>query len=251
MIKEIRDETRELSRNTGFSKDCIALRKAQATFKKSIIEAKRFTYKNFLEKLDLRRDGVKAHKFLSQLNNKNFLRNEPIKRGSKELTSDKDISSAFCGHYARVSNYRPNFKILKSDLKPQQNNNSADFQQLLNDDFNLEELRNGISTLVKGKSAGPDGILPEFLINLGNSAKMTLLAFINQTWKNGLKSACRKAIIVPILKPNKPAENIDSYRPTLTNIMCKLTEGIIANRLLYVLDKIGIISEGQAGFQRH
>ncbi|GFR28287.1 hypothetical protein TNCT_376831 [Trichonephila clavata] len=69
--------------------------------------------------------------------------------------------------------------ILKSDLKPQQNNSSTDFQQLFNDDFNLEELRNGISTLVKGKSAGPDGILPELLINLGDSAKMTLLAFIN------------------------------------------------------------------------
>ncbi|GFQ70678.1 hypothetical protein TNCT_164301 [Trichonephila clavata] len=116
------------------------------------------------------RDGVKAHKFLSQLNNKKILRNEPIKKGSKELTNDKDISSAFCGHYARVSNYRPNFKILKSDLKPQQNNNSADFQQLFNDDFNLEELRNGITTLVKAKSAGPDGILPEFLINLGDFA---------------------------------------------------------------------------------
>ncbi|GFQ77478.1 hypothetical protein TNCT_399281 [Trichonephila clavata] len=102
------------------------MRKAHATFKKSIIEAKRSTYKNFLEKLDFRRDGVKAHKFLSQLNNKKFLRNEPIKKGSKELTSDKDISIAFCGHYARVSNCKPNFIILKCDLKPQQNNNSPD-----------------------------------------------------------------------------------------------------------------------------
>ncbi|GFQ76744.1 hypothetical protein TNCT_381541 [Trichonephila clavata] len=97
---------------------------------------------------------------------KKKLRNEPIKKSSEELTSDKDISSAFCGHYARVSNYRPNFKILKSDLKPQQNNNSADFQQLFIGDLNLEELRNGISTLVKRKSAGPDRILLEFLINL-------------------------------------------------------------------------------------
>ncbi|GFQ82129.1 hypothetical protein TNCT_285491 [Trichonephila clavata] len=99
--------------------------------------------------------------------NKQILRNEPIKKGSKKLTTDKDISSAFCGHYARVSNYRPIIKILKSDLKPQQNN-SSDFQQLFNDDFNLDELRNGISTLMKGKSAGPDRILPKFLINLGD-----------------------------------------------------------------------------------
>ncbi|GFY33795.1 hypothetical protein TNCV_4595071 [Trichonephila clavipes] len=94
--------------------------------------------------------------------------NQPIKKGSKELTTDKDISSAYCGHYARVSNFRPNKKVLKSDLKLHQNNNSSYFQQLFNDEFNLEDLRNGISTLAKNKSAGPDGILPEFLINLGD-----------------------------------------------------------------------------------
>ncbi|GFQ97788.1 hypothetical protein TNCT_347791 [Trichonephila clavata] len=81
---------------------------------------------------------------------------------------------------------------------------------------------------------------------------MTLLAFINQTWKHGFPSAWTKAIIVPILKPNYLTENIDSYFPNSpANIMCKLTEIMIANRLLYVLDKIGIVSERQAGFQRY
>ncbi|GFY33796.1 putative RNA-directed DNA polymerase from transposon BS [Trichonephila clavipes] len=62
----------------------------------------------------------------------------------------------------------------------------------------------------------------------------------------------RKAIVVPILKPNKPAKNMESYCPiSLTNITCKLTEGMIANRLLFVIDKFGIISERQAGFPRH
>ncbi|GFR22795.1 hypothetical protein TNCT_441311 [Trichonephila clavata] len=103
--------------------------------------------------------------------------------------------------------------MLKSDLKSQQNNNSSDFQQLFNDVFNLEELGNGINTLVKGKSASPDGILPKFLINLGDSAKTTLFAFINQNWRNSLESAWRKDIIIPILKHDKPAENIDIYRP--------------------------------------
>ncbi|GFR26034.1 uncharacterized protein TNCT_189271 [Trichonephila clavata] len=130
------------------------------------------------------------------------------------------LSRALC---KGISNYIPNIKILKSDLKPQQYSNSSDFQQLFNDDFHLEELSYicGFSTLMKGKSAGPDGILPEFLKNLRDSAKITLLAFINQNWKNGLPSAWRKAIIVPILKPNEPAESIGSYRPiSLTNIMC-------------------------------
>ncbi|GFS49308.1 hypothetical protein TNIN_46811 [Trichonephila inaurata madagascariensis] len=35
------------------------------------------------------------------------------------------------------------------------------------------------------------------------------------------------------------------------NITRKLTERMIANRLLFVLEKFGAISERQAGFQRH
>ncbi|GFR14351.1 hypothetical protein TNCT_355721 [Trichonephila clavata] len=55
---------------------------------------------------------------------------------------------------------------------------------------------------------------------------MTLLAFINQTWKESLASAWRKAKSYhTILKPNKPAENIDSYRPiSLTNIITTPTK---------------------------
>ncbi|GFW56451.1 putative RNA-directed DNA polymerase from transposon BS [Trichonephila clavipes] len=81
---------------------------------------------------------------------------------------------------------------------------------------------------------------------------MTLCAFINQTWKNGLPRARRKDIIIPILKSNKPAENMGSYHLiSPTNITSKLTEGIIPIRLLHVLDKIEIISKRQADFQRH
>ncbi|GFY37208.1 hypothetical protein TNIN_271051 [Trichonephila inaurata madagascariensis] len=79
--KENRDEARENVCNCGLSEDCIALRKAQAILKRSIIEAKRSSHKNFLEKLDLRRDGIKTHKFLFQLNSKRIIRNKPIKKG--------------------------------------------------------------------------------------------------------------------------------------------------------------------------
>ena len=34
-----------------------------------------------------------------------------LKKSSKELTIDEDISNAFCGHDAKISNYRPTIKI--------------------------------------------------------------------------------------------------------------------------------------------
>lgn len=100
-------------------------------------------------------------------------------------------------------------KFKKSDLKPMQNKKSAsDIEYLLNADFNILELQNGLETFMKGNSAGHNGILPEFLINLGDSAQLTLQQFINQTWRNGVPSAWRKALIILNLKPHKPADNL-------------------------------------------
>ncbi|GIY84953.1 hypothetical protein CDAR_618731 [Caerostris darwini] len=47
--------------------DCIVLRKCQVVLKKAIIESKRTSYRSFLEKLDFRRDGIRAHRVLTPI----------------------------------------------------------------------------------------------------------------------------------------------------------------------------------------
>ncbi|GIY71135.1 hypothetical protein CEXT_708911 [Caerostris extrusa] len=68
----------------------------------------RTTCRSFLEKLNFRRDDIRAHGCLSRLNNRKELRNEPIRVESKFLATAKDKALAFCKRYAKISSRLPN-----------------------------------------------------------------------------------------------------------------------------------------------
>jgi len=62
----------------------------------------------------------------------------------------------------------------------------------------------------------------------------------------------KKAIIVPILKPSKPANLISSYRPiALTSVLIKIQERMILARLNWYLENQKLLTEEQAGFRRN
>ncbi|GFQ85866.1 reverse transcriptase domain-containing protein [Trichonephila clavata] len=249
-LKENRDKARNRAESTGMMSDCIELRKQQACLRRAIREAKRQTYRDFVENLDFRRDALRAHQFLSRLNNQKEKRNEPIRIADKLLTSEREIAGAFNKHYANVSNYRPHIKVSKDLLGCPQVCLNQELEDIFNSPFSHWELEWGIKQFPQRKSAGPDGILPEFLAHLGNEAMGVLLQLINLTWASGIPSMWRKGEIIPILKVGKNLADLASFRPiTLTCVMCKLTERLIVRRLNYYLEKFFCISDRQAGFR--
>ena len=61
-----------------------------------------------------------------------------------------------------------------------------------------------------------------------------------------------KAIIVPILKPDKPAKLVSSYRPiALTSTLDKIQERMILARLNWYLENQNLLTKEQAGFQQN
>ena len=80
---------------------------------------------------------------------------------------------------------------------------------------------------------------------------MMLSSLINKSWLKGeLPKAWRIAIIKPLLKKGKPADEISSYRPvSLTSCMGKLAERMINARLYWWLESNKIVSAHQAGFR--
>ena len=61
----------------------------------------------------------------------------------------------------------------------------------------------------------------------------------------------RMAFILPLLKLNKPASQLASYRPiSLTSCVVKLLERILANRIAFVAETRGMLSKLQAGFRK-
>jgi hypothetical protein len=90
------------------------------------------------------------------------------------------------------------------------------------------------------------------LKNLPPCAINTMLSLFNDSWRSGeCPMDWRTAIIIPILKPRKPAALPASYRPVaLTSCVAKVMERLVADRLSYFLESKGLLSPCQAGFRR-
>jgi hypothetical protein len=204
--------------------------------------------------LDFRKDGVKAHRFVSSLNNdRDNKAMEPLIVGGRTVSSPKDIANALCTYYAGVSRLHvPREAVKRINKLPPALCLGEREHDLMNDDFKMEELKAALLTLKAGKSAGPDGIFPEFLLNMGHEAGKTFLKLANLTWKKGLLDQWQKSEIIPILKKGKSPTDAESYRPvSLTSICCKLTERMVVERLSNHLENEGRIKEEQAGFRKH
>ncbi|GFU97523.1 uncharacterized protein TNCV_31981, partial [Trichonephila clavipes] len=231
-LKEEKDLARDRADSSGLLEDCISLRKKQAILKKEILNAKRAPFIKFLENFDYRKDGPKAFRFISALNGKQMQPcKQPMKVGGKILTSDLDIAKIFLKYYREVSNFRPRRQIRKREINSRVNQK---WDRLCSALFSDEEFQRALQKLSRGKSAGPDGILPEFILELGSKAKQTILLFINKTWGGSFPSYWRKADVLPILKPKKDPTDIQSFRLiSLTCILSKLYERMIVDRLDY------------------
>ncbi|GFS35929.1 putative RNA-directed DNA polymerase from transposon BS [Trichonephila inaurata madagascariensis] len=147
-----------------------------------------------------------------------------MKVGGKILTSDLERAKIFLKFYRKVSNFRPKSQIRKREINS--NHVNQEWDRL----FSGEEFQRALQKLSRRKSAGPDGILPEFILELGSKAKQTILLFINKTWGGSFPSYWRKADVLPILKPKRDPTDIQSFRPiSLICILSKLSEIMVVD----------------------
>lgn len=115
--------------------------------------------------------------------------------------------------------------------------------------FTLEEINTALTQTKTGKAASYDCVYTEFLVNTGPRVRIWLARFFtNVMTSNKLPKAFKRAKIIALLKPGKPAESADSYRPiSLLSVTSKLLERLIYNRIGDDIDKV--IPPEQAGFR--
>lgn len=102
-------------------------------------------------------------------------------------------------------------------------------------------------------SPGLDNIHYPMLSNLSLDSKMVLLHILNNIWLNNedIPRDWNNYIIIPILKPNKPPEKWDSYRPiSLASCVLKTYERLIKNRLEHWMEHNKLFPTTQYGFRR-
>ncbi|CCD19374.1 hypothetical protein, conserved [Trypanosoma vivax Y486] len=95
------------------------------------------------------------------------------------------------------------------------------------------ELGVALRELSSGTAPGDDEVNCEELEQLGRETKKCVVRLFNCSLRAGQVPAKRgHGIIVPLLKPSKPASSMASFRPvTLTSTLCKLMERIVVRRV--------------------
>ncbi|CCD19433.1 putative Reverse transcriptase (RNA dependent DNA polymerase) [Trypanosoma vivax] len=95
------------------------------------------------------------------------------------------------------------------------------------------ELDVALLELSSGTAPGYNEIHYEELRQLGRVSRRCVLRLFNYSLCTGqVPAKWRRCIIVPVLKPKKPANSMASFRPvTLTSTLCKLMERIPARRV--------------------
>ncbi|PWV15828.1 hypothetical protein C3747_27g117 [Trypanosoma cruzi] len=132
---------------------------------------------------------------------------------------------------------------LSSSSEPQDKNEAATTSGLvarlhspLDAPFNSTELLAALRNTPYGKAPGPDEVYSEALRHISPKGLRFLLRCINHSWTTGtIPVEWRRATIVPLLKPGKSPELLESYRPiSLTSIVSKVAEKMVLKRLLWV-----------------
>ena len=104
---------------------------------------------------------------------------------------------------------------------------------------------------LKNSTPGHDNISNKMLQECHPSYRSELLALLNCSLCSGVvPREWKYGLVVLILKPSKPKEEISSYRPiTLLPSMGKLLERILKYRLEYCIEQKKILSPSQFGFR--
>lgn len=99
---------------------------------------------------------------------------------------------------------------------------------------------------------GKDEVCYIMLKHLSDEGKKLLLMLFNKVWVEGrVPKRWKEAIIIPVQKPGKDSSKPLNYRPiALTSHICKLMERMINERLMYIMEKQGMVTECQIGFRR-
>ena len=126
-----------------------------------------------------------------------------------------------------------------------------DIDNILNRNFNLQEVKSMIDKLKTNKSAGIDTIISELLKNLDETTLMIILRILNKIFDSGEFPGEWAVGIIVILFKGSEKTDLNNYRGiTLLSVIGKLLVGMLNERLTEFVEKFKIVNENQAGFRK-
>ena len=169
-------------------------------------------------------------------------------------TERQQLAEKFAETFASISseeNYAQRFVPFKIAAEQRRLNFTSANIEPYNDPFTLHELKDSINTN-KDTAPGPDGIHNFMLKNIPDQSLVQLPKVFNRMYESSfIPEEWKKAIIIPIAKPEKDRQDPTNYRPiSLTSCLCKTYEKIINRRLMENLENNKLLMSIQCGFRR-
>ena len=148
--------------------------------------------------------------------------------GDRDVTSYCDIANALADNFSYNSSFAFStdaFVSIQNKTEKQNINFSSDNAAVYNRPFSMDQLQDALCR-AHATTAGPDEIHYQLLKHLPSSSLVLLLNIFNKIWISGdFPSDWRKAIKIPISKPDKAPNNPTNYHPiALTSCICKTME---------------------------
>ena len=146
-------------------------------------------------------------------------------------------------------NYSKEFQYIKA----QKEKHRINFKTNRNLPYNKFTMRYLKWSFKKSNSSSPgqDQIHYEILRHLPIETLHILLDIINETWKSDtFLESWREAVIISSPKPGKDHFNLLNYRLiALTSCICKTVERMVNERLVWYLEKNGLLAKQQCGYR--
>ena len=232
----------------------ISFKKARARFCYLVKQAKRQSWVNFLSTINWKTSLSEVWSKIRKITGKYVPSPPPVlKRNGDILADPEQVSEAFADHFAKVSSKNPNLPFHHERMQEESRvlDFTASTRESYNEAFSMEELISALSSC-NDSAPGLDNITYSMIKHLPRETQKFLLSIVNKIWKeNSFPSTWDTAIVLAFLKPLKDGANVANYRPfALTSCICKIMEEMVNIRLVWFLERRGILNPAQCGFRR-
>ena len=253
--KKERNKANRLANKHPSAANSMRSRLIQARTKKLFKQKKRDSWKNYVSSVKVNTPSMKVWNMIRKITGKNVASPmHHIKDENGTLITDRvQIANTLGAAIEKSSsseNYSKEFQSIKAQKEKQYINFKTNKNLRYNKKFTMRDLKRSLKKS-NNSSPGPDQIHYEILGHLPIETLHILLDIINETWKSDtFPESWREALITSIPKPGKDNFNPLNYRPiALTSCICKTVERMVNERLVWYLEKNGLLAKQQCSYR--
>ena len=216
----------------------------RAKARKTIKEAKKISWQNYVSKLNSSTKTNTLQKMISKISGKN--QSTPLKQLIKNNTQ---VKRTFLANYSSTNSYTE-FHQYKDKKEKQKPNLKSGNPESYNELFSLTELKEA-TPKSHNTAVSPDEIHKEFHRQLPSKSLEYLLTTFNDIWKNSkLPELWKLATVIAIPKLGKNHLYVSNYRLiALTSFLCKIMERMVSKRLVWFIESNNLFTNFQCGFR--